>query len=109
MPFAFDLISTLVIGSMRPVATTERVMSPRSTVAIREASISFFGRDITVKPATTSPPTMRRRPRISQSLRDFLFAIYSPSYDSRLHPDLMFSRPSIRKFRDWGSEKDQNV
>ena len=32
MPLAFDLISTFVIGSTLPVATTERRMVPRSTV-----------------------------------------------------------------------------
>ena len=39
MPFAFDLISTLVIGSTLPVATTERTIVPRSTVAILDGSI----------------------------------------------------------------------
>ena len=38
MPLAFDLISTFVMGSILPVATTDRVMVPRSTVAIFEAS-----------------------------------------------------------------------
>ena len=38
MPLAFDLISTFVMGSILPVATTDRVMVPRSTVAILEAS-----------------------------------------------------------------------
>src|SRR6476469_2511698 len=33
MPFALDLISTLVTGSTLPVATTERTIAPRSTVA----------------------------------------------------------------------------
>ena len=40
MPFAFDLISTLVIGSTLPVATTERTIVPRSTVAILDGSMS---------------------------------------------------------------------
>src|SRR4026209_2973342 len=39
MPFAFDLISTLVMGSIFPVATTERVMVARSTVASRVGSV----------------------------------------------------------------------
>ena len=39
MPLAFDLISTLVIGSTLPVATTERTMGPRSTVARRDGSM----------------------------------------------------------------------
>ena len=41
MPLAFDLISTLVMGSILPVATTERVMVPRSTVARRDGSMWF--------------------------------------------------------------------
>ena len=39
MPLAFDLISTLVIGSIFPVATTDRVIVPRSTVASRDGSM----------------------------------------------------------------------
>ena len=34
IPLALDFTSTLVIGSILPVATTERVIVPRSTVAI---------------------------------------------------------------------------
>ena len=40
MPLAFDLISTLVIGSILPVATTERTIVPRSTLASRDGSRS---------------------------------------------------------------------
>ena len=40
MPFAFDLISTLVIGSTLPVATTDRTIVPRSTVASFAESMS---------------------------------------------------------------------
>ena len=40
MPFAFDLISTLVIGSTLPVATTDRTIVPRSTVASFDGSMS---------------------------------------------------------------------
>src|SRR5712692_5857056 len=40
MPLALDLISTLVIGSTLPVATTDRTMVPRSTVAMRLESTS---------------------------------------------------------------------
>ena len=38
MPLAFDLISTFVIGSILPVATTDLTIVPRSTVASFEAS-----------------------------------------------------------------------
>ena len=40
MPLAFDLISTLVIGSTLPVATTDLTIVPRSTVAIFDGSMS---------------------------------------------------------------------
>jgi hypothetical protein len=40
MPLAFDLISTLVMGSTLPVATTERVIVPRSTTAILDGSMA---------------------------------------------------------------------
>jgi hypothetical protein len=39
MPLALDLISTLVMGSILPVATTERTIGPRSTVARRDGSM----------------------------------------------------------------------
>ena len=39
MPLALDLTSTLASGSILPVATTERAMSPRSVSASREGSI----------------------------------------------------------------------
>ncbi len=40
MPFAFDLISTLVIGSILPVATTDRAIVPRSTVTSLESGMA---------------------------------------------------------------------
>ena len=40
MPLAFDLISTFVIGSIFPVATTDRAITPRSTVASLESGRS---------------------------------------------------------------------
>ncbi len=58
---------------MRPVATTDRAMSPRSTVANREESISFVGRDITTNPVTPNPVRMMSAPNIHNSLRDFFF------------------------------------
>jgi hypothetical protein len=41
MPLAFDLISTLVIGSILPVATTERVIVPISAAASLAGSMVF--------------------------------------------------------------------
>ena len=57
MPLAFDLISTFVIGSTLPVATTDRIIVPRSTVAIFEGSMSSeapFSVEKPQAPATTS-------------------------------------------------------
>jgi len=40
---AFDLISTFVIGSTLPVATTDLTIVPRSTVASLDSGISGAG------------------------------------------------------------------
>ena len=42
MPLAFDLISTLVMGSILPVATTDFTIVPFSTVAMRAGSKSAW-------------------------------------------------------------------
>ena len=57
MPFAFDLISTLVIGSTLPVATTERTMVPRSTVASFDGSMSTDAPRRVTNPAAAAPTT----------------------------------------------------
>ncbi len=44
MPFALDLISTFVTGSIRPVATTDLTIVPRSTTASAEGSKSARAR-----------------------------------------------------------------
>ena len=60
MPLAFDLISTFVIGSILPVATTERARSPRSTVARRDGSIVAARAGDTVYPTSQGQmPTPR--------------------------------------------------
>jgi hypothetical protein len=69
MPFAFDLISTLVIGSTLPVATTERTMVPRSTVAMRDGSISADApRSVTKPYAAASSTTIAAAPANSHFL-----------------------------------------
>jgi hypothetical protein len=40
IPFALDLISTLVMGSILPVATTDLTITPRSTDASLESGRS---------------------------------------------------------------------
>jgi len=59
------------------VATTERAMSPRSTVANREGSISFVGRDITTNPVTPDPVRTTSEPNIHHSLRDFFLIMFN--------------------------------
>src|SRR5712691_3568417 len=82
-PFAFDLISTLVIGSTLPVATTDFEIVPRSTVASRDASSSGDAPLSVARPAappTTSsatPAPMYRR------FRDFLAPSMQHSDESR--------------------------
>ena len=53
MPLAFDLSSTLLIGSIFPVATTERTMGPRSTAASFDGSM---GADALDRCSSTQPP-----------------------------------------------------
>ena len=70
MPFAFDLISTFVMGSTLPVATTDRVIVPASTVAIFAGSMPSeapFSVENPQAAATTRVAAATQRP----SFRDF--------------------------------------
>ena len=66
MPLAFDLISTFVMGSIFPVATTDRTMVPRSAMASRDSGISGAGPKYADAPhataasASTPKPTYKR-------------------------------------------------
>src|SRR6202453_1680481 len=57
MPLAFDLTSTLVIGSILPVATTLFARSPFSTLASFEGSILVPPVDAITTPVTTRART----------------------------------------------------
>ncbi len=63
MPLAFDLISTLVTGSIFPVATTDRVIGPRSTAARRDGSMALDAPRTVERyaPAATSATTAAAR------------------------------------------------
>ncbi len=63
IPFAFDLISTFVIGSTLPVATTDFTINPRSTVASREASTLA---DAPFRVARPAAPTTMTRPSVAK-------------------------------------------
>ena len=71
MPFAFDLISTLVIGSTLPVATTDRVMIPGSTVAILEGSIPSEAPFSVVNPQEAAATISVAAPTQRPIFRDF--------------------------------------
>src|SRR3990167_4715379 len=75
MPLAFDLTSTLAKGSILPVATTDRAMSPRSTLASFEGSISWLGRSATATPTMvpTTPTRATLKKIIRRRLRLFLW------------------------------------
>src|SRR5262249_11556596 len=66
---AFDFTSTFTWGWTLPVATTDRAMLPRSTVASFEGSMAAFDRRL-LRPSTArtttaaAPPKMRRRRRL---------------------------------------------
>src|SRR5580692_4277653 len=71
MPEAFDFTSTLVIGSIFPVATTDRATSPRVTLASRLASIVVLVASLaSATPATTTSMTT---PSASHSQNRFPF------------------------------------
>src|SRR5438477_10925163 len=72
MPLAFDLISTFVIGSTLPVATTDRTIVPRSTVAIREGSTSADAPLSVASPYAPPSTTTATTPRTYGHFRDFL-------------------------------------
>src|SRR5579864_3692422 len=86
MPLAFDLISTLVMGSTLPVATTLLAKSPRSTLASFDGSILVPPRVSAITPmtapSTTTTPTMIQIKRF----RRFFFPLVLP-----------FTLPSRRK------------
>src|SRR3954467_9217185 len=91
MPFAFDLISTFVIGSTLPVATTERTIGPLSTVASFDGSM-FVDAPLSVEkpqtpPARTSVATTAIRTRFLD-----LF-IWAPARVAWWRPALLTSAP----------------
>src|SRR5688572_31053381 len=71
MPFAFDLISTLVIGSILPVATTERTIEPRSTIASLDGSIVADAPLSVEKPQTPATARTTTTAAIRLNFRDF--------------------------------------
>ena len=75
MPFAFDLISTFVIGSTLPVATTDFTIVPRSTTASFDGSISGDAPFSVARPAAPPTTTSATARPMYRPLRDFLTAI----------------------------------
>src|SRR5205085_11909284 len=65
----------LEIGSMRPVATTERARSPRSTVASFDGSISALARVMRVRPKPPMPATTNSAADTYIHFRDLFLAI----------------------------------
>src|SRR5471032_3612268 len=71
IPFAFDLISILVMGSTLPVATTDLTIVPRSTVARREASTSADAPFSVARPAAPPSTTSATAAPMYRRFRDF--------------------------------------
>jgi hypothetical protein len=71
MPLAFDLISTLLIGSILPVATTDRTIVPRSTVASLEGSMAVDAPLSVEKPQMPAIARTTTAAAIRLNLRDF--------------------------------------
>src|ERR1017187_5218400 len=61
MPLALDLISTLVTGSILPVATTERARSMRSAFTSFSGSILGEPRPIAFRVNSAAPPSRGTR------------------------------------------------
>src|SRR5216684_6758743 len=80
MPLAFDLISTLVMGSIFPVATTLFARSPFSTLASFEGSILVPPLDAINAPATIrTTPAAAIELQMMIRLRRFFFPLPLPS------------------------------
>ena len=75
MPLAFDLISTLVMGSILPVATTDLTIVPFSTVAMRAGSKSACALFMLVAPYAPPATTRAPMPHIRR-LRDFFMTSF---------------------------------
>src|ERR1035438_10528427 len=80
MPDALDLISTLVVGSIFPVATTERARSMRSTFTSFSGSILVGVRLNARTEKNAAPPTTGRRARRIQARERFLGVAISSSH-----------------------------
>src|SRR5689334_9038329 len=86
MPLAFDLTSTLVFGWTLPVATTERAMSPRSTVASFDASMLFLGLRAARRPTPAPVRTMTRTPHTINHVRErFPFIAMTTGYTNGVY------------------------
>ena len=77
MPLAFDFTSTFDSGSILPVATTERAMSPFSMAASFDESISSCPREAETSPTTPSRTTPAI-PASSRRRRDFFLPFPFP-------------------------------
>ena len=85
MPLALDLTSTLVMGSILPVATTLFARSPFSTLASLEGSILVPLLDAISAPATTRITTTAAiELQIMIRLRRFFLAITVTFHDRLL-------------------------
>src|SRR5687768_8804946 len=96
MPFAFDLISTLVMGSIFPVATTDRTIVPRSTATTLAASTveaALFSVENAHSPAT---PASSAATAIRLTFLDFFIGV--PVCRNALAAFLGFCRNALAAF-----------
>src|ERR1700675_1882080 len=105
MPLALDLISTLVMGSILPVATTLFARSPFSTLASLEGSILVPLLDAISAPATTRITTAAAiELQIMIRLRRFFLPLPLPSTTaSCLIPNLRTVIPLLLREKRWNS------
>src|ERR1700693_1147518 len=110
MPLAFDLTSTLVMGSILPVATTLFARSPFSTLASLEGSIL-----VPLLDAINTPVTTRARTpapielQIMIRLRRFFLPLPLPSTTaSCLIPNLRTVIHLLLREKRWNSSSKKN-
>src|SRR3989304_6080487 len=86
MPLALDLMSTLVVGSIFPVATTDRAIVPPSTAASREGSTPPGEPASADKPHAAAPTRTTVDPPYRTIFRDLVWLIGVLTWGSAPHP-----------------------
>src|SRR5258708_28376937 len=100
MPLAFDFTSTLDLGWIFPVATTDFAMSPRSTPASFDGSIVLFGFSADLRANPPPANTAIRTPKTTGHLRlRFPFDAITEQYATTLEMFRCRQDRALQRFR----------